>query len=181
MQDNPVRAKLLKGGSSFGQMAFEFFTPGLSQIMAAAGAEFVILDTEHSGAGIDTIKSQVAYARGTGIYQEVTYGDYPGYAVTANASVTNLGSISAVADANAVSTSSDAYATAYAYGVWQDNHAIEDSSVTLDNHGDISARAIASADGDVYDYAEAVAFGHEVLDFIGEPGWDRTNDPLIQR
>jgi 2-keto-3-deoxy-L-rhamnonate aldolase RhmA len=48
-------------------MAFEFFTPGLCQIMANAGAEFVILDTEHSGVGIETIKSQVAYARGTGI------------------------------------------------------------------------------------------------------------------
>jgi 2-keto-3-deoxy-L-rhamnonate aldolase RhmA len=48
-------------------MAFEFFTPGLCQIMANAGAEFVILDTEHSGVGIETIKSQVAYARGTGV------------------------------------------------------------------------------------------------------------------
>ena len=48
-------------------MAFEFFTPGLCQIMSNAGAEFVILDTEHSGAGIETIKNQVACARGTGI------------------------------------------------------------------------------------------------------------------
>lgn len=62
-----LRAKLAKGGTAFGQMAFEFFTPGLSQIMANAGAEFVILDTEHSGVGIETIKSQVAYARGTGV------------------------------------------------------------------------------------------------------------------
>mgnify|MGYP001563950791 CR=1 FL=1 len=67
MLENPVRAKLKKGGTALGQMAFEFFTPGLSQIMANAGAEFVILDTEHSGAGIETIKSQVAYARGTGL------------------------------------------------------------------------------------------------------------------
>lgn len=67
MRRNPVRAKLLKGGTALGQMAFEFFTPGLCQIMANAGAEFVILDTEHSGVGIETIKSQVAYARGTGV------------------------------------------------------------------------------------------------------------------
>ena len=64
---NPVRAKLREGGTAFGQMAFEFFTPGLCRIMANAGAEFVIFDTEHSGVGIETIKSQVAYARGTGV------------------------------------------------------------------------------------------------------------------
>ena len=67
MRENPVRAKLQKGGVALGQMAFEFFTPGLSQIMANAGAEFVLLDTEHSGVGIETIKSQVAFARGTGV------------------------------------------------------------------------------------------------------------------
>ena len=44
MRDNPVRAKLAKGGTALGHMAFEFFTPGLAQIMANAGAEFVILD-----------------------------------------------------------------------------------------------------------------------------------------
>ena len=67
MRANPVRAKLRKGGTVFGHMAFEFFTPGLCQIVANAGGEFVLFDTEHSGAGIETIKSQVAYARGTGI------------------------------------------------------------------------------------------------------------------
>ncbi len=67
MRGNPVRKKLLQGGTALGQMAFEFFTPGLCQIMANAGAEFAILDTEHSGVGIDTVKSQVAYARGTGL------------------------------------------------------------------------------------------------------------------
>jgi 2-keto-3-deoxy-L-rhamnonate aldolase RhmA len=67
MRGNPVRANLRRGGTAIGHMAFEFFTPGLCQIMANAGAEFVILDTEHSGVGIETIKSQVAYARGTGV------------------------------------------------------------------------------------------------------------------
>ena len=67
MSEQSLRARLMKGERAFGQMAFEFFTPGLSQIMANAGAEFVILDTEHSGVGIETIKSQVAYARGTGL------------------------------------------------------------------------------------------------------------------
>jgi 2-keto-3-deoxy-L-rhamnonate aldolase RhmA len=67
MIDNPVRRKLLAGGSSLGMMAMEFFTPGFARLIAAAGAEFVILDTEHSGAGIDTLKSSIAYARAAGI------------------------------------------------------------------------------------------------------------------
>ena len=67
MRGNPVRAKLRKGGTAFGHMAFEFFTPGLCQIMANAGAEFCIFDTEHSGAGIETLKAQAAFARGTGL------------------------------------------------------------------------------------------------------------------
>lgn len=45
-------------------MAFELFTPGLTAILARCGYDFVILDMEHSGAGIETIKQQVAYARG---------------------------------------------------------------------------------------------------------------------
>ena len=36
-------------------------------MLAAAGAEFVLLDMEHSGVGIETIKAQIAYAHGAGI------------------------------------------------------------------------------------------------------------------
>src|SRR6185503_15902935 len=67
MRANPVRAKLRKGGTVFGHMAFEFFTPGLCQLCATAGGETVLFDNEHSGVGIETIKGQVACARGTGI------------------------------------------------------------------------------------------------------------------
>lgn len=67
MRGNPARAKLRKGGVAFGHMAFEFFTPGLCQLMANAGAEFCIFDTEHSGAGIETLKQQAAFTRGTGL------------------------------------------------------------------------------------------------------------------
>jgi 2-keto-3-deoxy-L-rhamnonate aldolase RhmA len=67
MIENPVRAKLLSGGTALGVMAFEFFTPGLAKVLKAGGAEFVILDTEHSGAGMDTLKAAIAYARGAGI------------------------------------------------------------------------------------------------------------------
>lgn len=65
MRPNAVRTSLLAGKAAFGTMAFEFFTPGLAPILADAGADFVILDMEHSGAGIDTVKEQIAFARGT--------------------------------------------------------------------------------------------------------------------
>jgi len=67
MRANPVRERLCAGGNAFGVMAFEFFTPGLSPVLAAAGAEFVLLDMEHSGISIETIKAQIAYAHGAGI------------------------------------------------------------------------------------------------------------------
>ena len=41
-----------------GIMATEFLTPGLCQILANAGADYVIFDMEHGGMGIDAIKAQ---------------------------------------------------------------------------------------------------------------------------
>ena len=63
MRPNPVRAGLQAGGSAYGTMAFEFFTPGLMAVLAEARAEFVLLDTEHSGVGIETIKGAAPRAR----------------------------------------------------------------------------------------------------------------------
>lgn len=67
MRRNPVRAKLRNGDPVYGVFATEFFTPGFCQIAANAGAEFVLFDQEHGGVGIDQIKAQIAFARGTGI------------------------------------------------------------------------------------------------------------------
>jgi 2-keto-3-deoxy-L-rhamnonate aldolase RhmA len=64
MRPNPVRARLRAGGTVYGPMAFEFFSPGLMPVLAAAGADFVVLDMEHSGIGIETVKQQIAAARG---------------------------------------------------------------------------------------------------------------------
>ena len=64
MRPNPVREKLRAGGTVYGPMAFEFFTPGLMPALAAAGADFVLLDMEHSGVGIETVKAQIAACRG---------------------------------------------------------------------------------------------------------------------
>ena len=67
MRANPVRAKLREGKTVYGTFAVEFFSPGLCQIAANAGAEFVLFDMEHGGVGIDTAKAQFAFARGTGV------------------------------------------------------------------------------------------------------------------
>jgi len=67
LRPNPVRAKLMAGEAVFGFMAFEFFTPGLFSIAGQVRADFIVLDTEHSGVGSDTMKEQFAFARGTGV------------------------------------------------------------------------------------------------------------------
>jgi 2-keto-3-deoxy-L-rhamnonate aldolase RhmA len=67
IRPNPVRARLREGKVVYGIMAAEFFTPGFCRIVANAGAEFVIFDMEHGGVGIDVLKAQIAFARGTGI------------------------------------------------------------------------------------------------------------------
>jgi len=64
MRSNPIKAKLAAGGTSYGTMAFEFFTAGLPQIVKTCGAEFLLLDMEHSGIGMETVKAQAALCRG---------------------------------------------------------------------------------------------------------------------
>jgi 2-dehydro-3-deoxyglucarate aldolase/4-hydroxy-2-oxoheptanedioate aldolase len=47
-----------------GAMIFEFFTPGISRILANAGARFAIYDMEHTGLGFETLKWLFATTRG---------------------------------------------------------------------------------------------------------------------
>ena len=67
MRSNPVKAALAAGESSYGTMVFEFFTPGLPQIVRAAGADFVLYDMEHSGLGLESLKTQISLCRGLGL------------------------------------------------------------------------------------------------------------------
>jgi len=64
MRPNPIKASLATGGTAFGTMAFEFFTPSLAAIVKAAGAQFILYDMEHSGADVETMKWQFAACRG---------------------------------------------------------------------------------------------------------------------
>jgi 2-dehydro-3-deoxyglucarate aldolase/4-hydroxy-2-oxoheptanedioate aldolase len=54
-------------GPKLGHAVFEFATPGIGHILAAAGAEFMFLDMEHSGFGYETVKSVVRYAQAAGL------------------------------------------------------------------------------------------------------------------
>ena len=67
MRKNLIKERIRSGEAVFGTMIFEFFTPGIAQICKAAGAEFVLFDMEHSGIGLDVIKTQMAACRGIGI------------------------------------------------------------------------------------------------------------------
>ncbi len=76
MRPNPVKERLRAGGHAFGTLVFEFFTPGMARIMDAAGAEFALFDTEHSGAGIETVKQQMAFSAGTGCTPMIRVPDH---------------------------------------------------------------------------------------------------------
>jgi len=67
MRPNSLRTKLAAGEAVFGTMIFEFLSPGLPRILANAGADFVFYDLEHSGFGIDDMKTQFALCAGAGV------------------------------------------------------------------------------------------------------------------
>lgn len=67
MRPNTVKQKLQAGEAAFGTMIFEFFTPGIAQIVKAAGADFILFDMEHSGVEMETFKGLVATCRGIGL------------------------------------------------------------------------------------------------------------------
>jgi len=63
MRENPVKRKLAAGDVAFGTMVFEFATTGIARLAAGAGAEFVIVDQEHTGASLETVRMLCATAR----------------------------------------------------------------------------------------------------------------------
>lgn len=67
IRSNPVKEKLVAGGEAYGTMIFEFLSPGLPQIAANSGADFLFYDMEHSGFDFEQIKMQCALCRGLGV------------------------------------------------------------------------------------------------------------------
>ncbi len=64
MRPNPVKQRLADGETLYGTMVFELLSAGLPQILEQAGASFVFYDMEHSGFGVDEVKTQLALCRG---------------------------------------------------------------------------------------------------------------------
>ena len=67
MNRNPLKDKLANGKPVFGPYIHEFYTAGLSRIAAAAGADFLIFDCEHSGWSTESLRTQIGLARGAGL------------------------------------------------------------------------------------------------------------------
>ena len=64
MKPNAIKKDVLAGKIVAGAMIFEFFSPGISAILANAGCRFVLYDMEHSGLGYETLKWLFASCRG---------------------------------------------------------------------------------------------------------------------
>ncbi|MCL4767937.1 MAG: hpch/hpai aldolase [Hyphomicrobiaceae bacterium] len=67
MSEKSLRRRAMQGEQVLGSMVFEFFSPGIAQILKLAGCEFVLYDMEHTGMSLETLKTQVAACRGLGI------------------------------------------------------------------------------------------------------------------
>ncbi|MBM3375860.1 MAG: aldolase [Betaproteobacteria bacterium] len=59
-----LKEPLLQGETLVGAMTFEFFSPGMSAILANSGCRFVFYDMEHTGLGFETLKWLFATCRG---------------------------------------------------------------------------------------------------------------------
>jgi 2-keto-3-deoxy-L-rhamnonate aldolase RhmA len=67
MRENAIKEKLAAGGTAFGSMVFEFFTPGMPRILKSAGAEYALYCMEHTSAGFETLKPQFCLCRALGL------------------------------------------------------------------------------------------------------------------
>jgi 2-dehydro-3-deoxyglucarate aldolase/4-hydroxy-2-oxoheptanedioate aldolase len=78
MARQSIRQRVTSGEQVVGAMVFEFFSPGMAQLLVHAGCEYVIYDMEHTGISLETVKTQVACCRGLPISPmvRVPRGDY---------------------------------------------------------------------------------------------------------
>ena len=67
MNTNKIKQWLEVGQVVVGPYIGEFYTAGLAGIVASCGADFVIFDYEHSGWGLEALRTQLALARGAGL------------------------------------------------------------------------------------------------------------------
>ena len=63
MKSNRVRRTLEGGGVALGTIVFEFATTGIARLAAAAGAQFLLVDQEHTGFSLETVRTVIAAGR----------------------------------------------------------------------------------------------------------------------
>lgn len=78
MTQTGFRDRVMAGESVLGALVFEFFTPGIAQILQLAGCEYVLYDMEHTGIGFETLRRQTAACQGLDIVPlaRVPRGEY---------------------------------------------------------------------------------------------------------
>ena len=74
MTDNGLRALVGTAPAKIGTFLFEFATPGIGQILKAAGADFAVLDMEHTGFGFDTVRQVVRYMQAMWCNHQIELG-----------------------------------------------------------------------------------------------------------
>jgi len=67
MMTNSLKQKLKRGGTVFGQMILELFTPGIAYMLANAGLEFVLYDMEHGRCDLNALSGLINSARAANI------------------------------------------------------------------------------------------------------------------
>lgn len=68
MSTHSVAQAIDQRGIAVGAMLYEFDTPGVMRILAAAGVDFAIFDLEHTGWDAGSLRTLLATGRGTGVY-----------------------------------------------------------------------------------------------------------------
>ncbi len=58
-----LRSLIGTSGPKIGTFLFEFATPGIGQILKAAGADYAVLDMEHTGFSFETVRQVVRYCQ----------------------------------------------------------------------------------------------------------------------
>ena len=72
---NPVKAILAEGGRAFGTMITSVTWPGIMELLAASGWQFVVIDTEHSLYNHETLENLLRAGRQSGIVPLVRPAD----------------------------------------------------------------------------------------------------------
>ena len=68
MTENALSRAIADRGAAVGCMLFEFDTPRVMRLLAAAGADFALFDLEHTAWDVESLRHVYAAGRGTGVH-----------------------------------------------------------------------------------------------------------------